>query len=95
MDIKHHVYFLPASAFGKPWIATDDAAVATDEFFLFFFTFLLFSDEHGVKADKRSQSIQSVRHSKQTRWMLPTHVTKTVVREKGVFLAHSAQLAVQ
>ena len=38
VDVKHHVYFLPASAFGKPWIATDDATVATDDFiFILFF----------------------------------------------------------
>ena len=54
------------SASGKPWSATDDAAEATDGFF----TFLLLNQEHGVN-NERSQSIQSVRHSKRTHRMWP------------------------
>ena len=52
------------SVSGTPWSATDDAAEATDVFCCFFtFKFLLLNQIHGVN-NERSQSIQSVRHSK-------------------------------
>ena len=63
------------SASGKPWSATDDAAEATDDIF----TFLL-NQEHGVN-NKRSQSIQSVLHSKRTYRMWP-HQKDRSTREK-------------
>ena len=85
------------SASGKPWTATDDAAEATDDFF-FFFTFLLLNQEHGVN-NERSQSIQSVRHSRWTHRMWPRQKDRSTRkkrrRKKEVFLAHSAHLAVQ
>ena len=46
---------------GKPWSATDDTAEHTHDCF----TCLLLNQEHGVN-NERSQSIQSVRHSKRT-----------------------------
>ena len=48
----------------------DDAAEATDDDFFLYFTFLLLNQEHGVN-NQRSQSIQSVRHSKRTHRMWP------------------------
>ena len=75
--------------------ATDDAAEATDDFFIF--TFLLLNQEHSVN-NECSQSIQSVRHSKQTHHMWPRQKDHSMWKEKRrkrkVFLAHSAPLAV-
>ena len=77
------------SAFGKPRSATDDAAEATDDFFvfvcLFVFTFFLLNQEHGVN-NERPQSIQSVRHSKRTLDVRE----KAVVREMGVVVVFCA-----
>ena len=66
-------------AFGKPWSATDDAAVATDEFLRFFFL----NQEHGVN-NERSQSIQSIRHFKRTHWMLTTHEDRSARKNTRV-----------
>ena len=54
------------------------------------FTFLL-NQEHGVN-NESSQSIQSIRHSKWTRWMVPTQEDRSA--RKNVFLAHSWQSSV-
>ena len=82
----------PAS--GKPWSATDDAAEVTEDFF----TFLLLNQEHGVN-NERSQSIQSVIHSKLTHLMWPSQKDRSMRKEKRrrkkVFLAHSVHLSVQ
>ena len=68
------------SASGKPWSATDDAAESTDTIlFILFLHFYFLIQEHGVN-NERSQSIQSVRHSKRTAACGPAK--KTVVREK-------------
>ena len=68
-------------------------------FILFlFFTFLLLNQEHGVNKE-RSQSIQSVRHSKRTHRMWPRQKDRSTRKkeekkekkeEKKVFLLHSA-----
>ena len=76
----------------------------------FFFTFLHLNQEHGVN-NERSQSIQSVRHSKRTHRMWPRQKDRSTQKKKKkkkkkeeeeeetfffkVFLANSAHLAVQ
>ena len=61
------------------------------------FTFLLLNQERGVH-NERSQSIQTVRHSKRTHHMWPHQKDLSTRKEKKkkpeVFFAHSAQLAV-
>ena len=51
-------------------------------FFFFFFTFLLLNQEHGVNKE-RSQSIQSVRHSKRTHRMWPRRKDRSTRKGGG------------
>ena len=80
--ILYSIFCPQWSASGKPWSTTDDAAEATNDFFTF-----LRNQEHGVN-NERSQSIQSVCHSKWTHHMWPCqkdHSTCVKKRKKKCF----------